>query len=918
MATRGRIHSINLVLRLVLPLLLAVSLSPAEAATRHARTPKTEQVVIRASDHAALTRVLITWPHTPEYQFAQAGDVVTITFARAGKADLGETAKLHLRDVASIEALTDTGKLIVEVKVKPGAKATAFKLGENVLVDAADPTPEAAAAAATPATTPQDAAAESQDKPAAASSGTNLHLALAPAARLAVFRRGDNLWLATDVTLANPPAFPDKLGPPTAVLATGGSIYRYHLKDPAGIVTAHQVKDGWDVGFGAEPDTTPGLSVKPEGDLNRLKISVANPGKVITATDPDLGDVLQIVPVGGPARVERSHSYPDIGLLASAQGVAFVRKGDGASVETDAARIIVNKVAALDLVAGNEDAPLFFDFATWRQGGPTRLWAYRAATQLQAATEPKPTQAAKDMLDLARAYTANGLGAEALGYLTYAQSLQDDLASSPDFLALRGAAAALADRPEIALPALNNSQLQTQAELRLWRGFAEADGTAEQQDDATTLMRGSSMIIEKYPPELQNRAALKLAELALRSDDLPTLQETANLLQRLPQTDDIQTAKAVLKATLLAKSPTPEQAIAAYDDAAKTTDPYWKAVASLLAVKTGLRDQTISATDAIRRLESLRYMWRGDDRERQTLLTLGGLYLDQGNFTQGLPILRQLMDIAPDTPVAAQAKDKIIAAVKQSFSADHSRDYSPLDVLTFYDTASDILPPDTLTSADFARLSQRLAEIGLMDRAADFLMPQLKTAQDAPRAELGARIAALRLLDDHPDAALKVLADTSSDKANDALKNERKLLQARAMSKTGQPFEALVLLQGVNSREADALRVDIAWGVQNWKEAAAALGRLAGPVLNGKLTDEQSNIVLNEAVAMSLGGDTAGLAQLNQDYGGPMLSTPRGNAFALLTSPSGDVRAPNVDAVKATVSGLDIFQNFLAGYHKAG
>jgi hypothetical protein len=912
-------------LRLFLLLAIAIPVSTAaDAASRHGKTAsqKIEQVVIRASDHAGLTRVLITWPHTPDYQFTQAGDTVTVSFARLAKADLGDTAKLQLRNIVSMTTATEGKRLIVQIKLKPGSKATAFKIGENVIVDAADPTGEDAAAAATAA---KEVPPDQKDKPAETPvvSTAALHFAVAAPGTIAVFKQGDFLWVATEATVAAAPmpsgSQGGNLGPGASLPATGGTIYRYRLKDAALPVVAHPVKDGWDIALGGDVDTQPGLAVKPEIDLNRLRIGVAGAGRVITTTDPDQGNALQIVPVAAPvARMERLHVFPEINILPSAQGVAFVRKGDGVTIETDPARIIANRVSMLNVVAGDEDAPLFFDFANWRQGGLDKLWAYRTAQQMKAAMEPTTGKAASDILDLARAYTANCLGGEALGYLTYAQFLQPDMADSPDFIALQGAAAALAGRPEISLPALANSQLQTQAELRLWRGYAEADGTPAQQDDALALLRGSGRLITRYPADLQTRVALKLAVLAVHSEDLPTLQEAIDVLQHAPVNPQTQAAIGVLKATLQSLSPTPEQAIAAYDEAAKTSDPYWHALASFLAVKAGLRDKTMSPADAIKRLDTLRYAWRGDEMEQQTLLQLGSLYLDQGNFTEGLAILRDLMALAADTPIAGEAKARIIAAVKQAFSPEHANDYSPLDVLAFYDSAADILPPDTLDSGDFGRLSQRLADIGLMDRAADFLEPQLKTTQDAAKAELGARIAALRLLDDHPEAALTVLADSNSDKAGDALKTERKLLQARAMSKTGKPFEALVLLQGTNSREADALRVDIAWGVQNWKEAAAALGRLVGPVQNGKLSDEQSNIILNEAVALSLEPDAPALAQLNQDYGELMLGTTRGNAFALLTSPSSDTRAPNVDAVKATVSGLDIFQNFLAGYHKAG
>ena len=808
----------------------------------------------------------------------------------------------------------------MELKLKPGAKAAAFKIGSNVIVDSADPVEDKASPAAEPAKPATVADKPAEAVPAAALVSASLHIPVNAPAGIAVFKRGGFLWIASDGNLGSLPvlagAVTSFLGPPLTLPVTGGTIYRYRLQDAATRVGAAPGKDGWDISFNTPPGTSPGLAIKSEADLNRVRIVVAAPEKPLTVNDPDLGDTILIFPLRAPdARVELSHLYPEANLLATAQGVAILRKSDSLTVVPETNRLLISKVSVLDLVGGSEDTPLFFDLAGWRQGGLTHLWDRRAALQLKAATEADPRLSAMDLIALARTDVANGFGAEALAYLAYIKTLRPELAESPDYIALEGAAATLAGRTETALADFANPQLQTQPELHLWRGLAAASGTPEQQDEALLLLRANARLIGKYPAELQGKFALALTLLALQAEDQPALQDAANILPDVPQTLAIQAAAGVVKASLLAQSPTPEKAIAAYDEAAKTSDPFWRAMASSLAIKAGMRDKTMSAKDAIARLDSLRYMWRGGEMEKQSIFQLGSLYLDQNDYVHGMPVLREVIDLASDTPLAGQAKDKIVEAVKRAFSAEHGDEYSPLDVLAFYDQTIDILPPNTLTPQDMAQLSHRLAEIGLVDRAADFLEPQLKTVQDAQKAQLGAQIAALRLLDDHPDAALKVLAETNSDKASDNLKTERKLLQARAMSKTGKPFEALVMLQGTNGREADALRVDIAWGVQNWKEAAAALGRLVGPV-NGQLTEQQSNIILNEAVALSLDKNTDALVQLHQDYGVPMMGTSRGNAFALLTSPNGDMRAPNVDAVKATVSGLDIFQNFLVGYHK--
>ena len=127
-------------------------------------------------------------------------------------------------------------------------------------------------------------------------------------------------------------------------------------------------------------------------------------------------------------------------------------------------------------------------------------------------------------------------------------------------------------------------------------------------------------------------------------------------------------------------------------------------------------------------------------------------------------------------------------------------------------------------------LSDRLAAIGVMDQAIALIQPQMESATDPTvKAKLGARIAALRLLDDKPDLALKALASSDLANIDDGLKTERKLLQARALFKSGKPDDAVAALQGLQSREADALRVEIAWSQKKWADAAAALARLAGP-----------------------------------------------------------------------------------------
>ena len=121
-----------------------------------------------------------------------------------------------------------------------------------------------------------------------------------------------------------------------------------------------------------------------------------------------------------------------------------------------------------------------------------------------------------------------------------------------------------------------------------------------------------------------------------------------------------------------------------------------------------------------------------------------------------------------------------------------------------------------------------------------------------------------------------------------------------------------------NSRYADLLRTEVYWKAQAWPQASRALQRLIkaiGAQPNQKLNERQALFVVNQAVAMALGGNERGTAKLVRDFGAAMGKTSFKDAFRLIASPdaTGLVDFRSVADKVTTVSNFD---KFMASYEK--
>jgi hypothetical protein len=253
------------------------------------------------------------------------------------------------------------------------------------------------------------------------------------------------------------------------------------------------------------------------------------------------------------------------------------------------------------------------------------------------------------------------------------------------------------------------------------------------------------------------------------------------------------------------------------------------------------------------------------------------------------------------------------ARLLQTFAAaladDAVHPLSPLDLVALSEENSDLLPAGEAGQALAGRLADRLVALDLPRRAAPILEKLMLAAPaGAARAELGGRLARLKLAQQDTVGALAALAASASDNLPAALLESRTLTFARATAASGALAPAVAALAALDTADAAELRAELLERAADWPAAEAALRAYADRIVppEGTLDDAQAHVLLRLAAAAAQAGDETTLTTLH-DHDGPRM--PQGQVaqmLKLLTERpvQGVADLPRVTAETALARGL--------------
>lgn len=742
----------------------------------------------------------------------------------------------------------------------------------------------------------------------------------------AVFQRGSAIWIVFDAEadLNLEEIAHGRRGHVIGYTTTRGEGYAAARIDVPDSTQAEVFREenAWRVVFSERIEAPPRpISVERDarrGTAARILVELDQPGEMIWVDDPAVGDTLAVVTghgeiQGAPAR----RDFVGMSLLPSSQGAAMEVMADDVTMTRQGDVIVFARPEGLvlsptsDSILANGrrslDSPAFMDFARWQ--GEGAYWPEYRELYAQAAQGDTT-----DRIALARFMIANGLAAETLGLIEVAIDRDPAVQGNAHAMALAGVASLMMGRIDEAHAAFSSPELRNDPGAAPWRAMIAAE--REEWEEASRRFAASREVLFDYSPEWQARFRVRHAETALELNDFAAAVEILREVEAAEPDRAVSARAALIEARLAGASGDTPRAIDRLERLSVSGLAQIEALALLDLYKLQIEHDLISPMEAVEALEMLRLRWRGDTTELETMTLLGQLYVREGQYSEGLQIMQTARAQFPDTRASRRTGQEMARIFNDLFLEGAADRLDPIEAVALFYEHSYLTPIGSDGDRMIRRLADRLVAFDLLEPAAQLLAHQVneRLREPAARARVGTDLAVIYLMDHRPSEALTVIRSTRVAGLPGDLVEERRVLEARALSELGRHEHALELIARDTSERARRLRADIAWARRDWPDA----GRRIEAALSDRwqedrdLTIDEQADVLRAAIAYNLADDRASIDRLTSRYGTHMAATDQAEAFDVLTSRnavSGDARIGDLARQIAGVDTLDAFMS---------
>ncbi len=747
----------------------------------------------------------------------------------------------------------------------------------------------------------------------------------------AAFRRGPNLWLLFD----RPPprnlvkalaAGAPHLGP-VRLIEDGEATVIVIGALPTVAPRLTREENSWQVDLRPRntlPQKALAAPVVEKGDYARVRFPLSGARRAYWVTDPDAGDRMVVVPTRGAGMgLALGYTYPQFRSLPTQQGVVLQPLTSSLEVAVVRTGVLVRDANGL-LVSGREqrrrlgtpgsaeESRRLFDLEAWRRGSLDDFQQIRGDL-MRAMVGADRERLGILRTDLARFYFAHGFDSEALGSLRVIDEEHPRLAQDPAHRLMQAASQWLIQDYRSAAAGLADASLAGEREALLWQ--AALASAAEDWEAAASAFALTGDLIDSYAPQVRLRLRLAAAEAFLKAGDdgAATLQIGALRRDDLGPREEAQIN--VIQGAIQLQRGNPEEARSLWSSVRDSRHRSSQARARLALIDLGLEDGSLSAQAAIEELERLRFAWRGDQFEFVLLRRLADLYAGQSRHREALHALRQAVTSFPDSPGARASAQRMREIFADIYRGPGDPAVPPLRALALYQEFRELTPAGPAGDRIIAALADRLVEVDLLDRAAELLDGQVRyRLEGEDKARIGARLALVHLLDRKPEASLAALEASDIEAPSEEVRLQRQQLRARAFAELDRAEEALKMLAGDESLDAETLRADIHWRLRRWPEAVASLSNLI-PLLPPRrpMTVDESQLVVNLAVALMLSNQAVELEDLDRRYGAAMAEGPHSDTFTLLV---GDGEKAAITSIADELSKVGRAQDFMANYRE--
>jgi tetratricopeptide (TPR) repeat protein len=885
--------------------------APTAAPEQHAAeiTPPTSETIAAQMKAGAKSEPAASPPPATEApKVHPPGSEPTVAEPAPNKAAAAESPK------KMVESMAAAPKSMAESPKTPPEAA------KKIAPAVAEPAPQAQAQAQAPGAATVEALRDSD--------GLRLTFSFGSSTPAASFRRGDTVWVVFDSTQAlDVEPIRAKggaiIGEVNRLPLEKGQAIRIRLNRPQMHSLSSDERSSeanWTLTFADKVMTPPQplMVIRNITDpaLANIAIPLSNPGLLHKLVDPDAGDTLLVVTAPPPVRgFIKRQDFVDLALLDSAQGIAIRPNSDSLAVEVGPGNVILGKPGGLMLSpvdATAERAPTavrpIFDIDEWRKNQDGDFMA-RQSELIAAAGAAEPESRARARLDLAVFYMSRGLYQEAKSETEFL--LADTKAEEPVALMVHAIASILVGRPGQGLKELANPAIGNNYDSQLWKALAFA--RQGKWADAREKFKNVEFAIASLPFDLQRIVTTDAMRASLEVRDYAGAAKRSSELDVVGVPADMKPEVAVLRGRLAEALGQDKDALDDYRFAVASSDRQAAAGGEQLEIGLKQRRGEISQADALRDLETLSAIWRGDAIEVKTLQMLSLIYSDTGHYRESLAAARAATKLEPNSEISRQVQDEASALFSQIYLSPKGDDLPPVDALGMFYEFRELTPIGRRGDEMIRRLADRLVAVDLLDQAAELLQYQVDhRLEGAARAQVAAKLAMVYLTNRKPDRAISALNSTRIADLSGELRQQRLLLEARAQSDIGRHDLALDIISNINGREAIRLRSDIDWAARRWREASEQIELYYGDRWRDfkPLNPVEKGDVVRAVVGYALAEDAIGLARFREKYAPLMSGETDKLAFDTASKPTGGNSADFATIAKLAAS-VDTLDGFL-------
>jgi tetratricopeptide (TPR) repeat protein len=750
----------------------------------------------------------------------------------------------------------------------------------------------------------------------------------------AVFRRADTLWLVFDS------AVPIDLGEvaaksggmiasATVTRSNDGQVVQLRL-DRAKLTSVGSEGPVWTVTIGdvALEPTRPLGTLRNMSGSARASVSIQfdRPSQLHRLADADIGDTLLVVTALAPARgFVKPQDFVEFRALASTHGVAIQPLADDVTAELSPERIIVTRPGGLVLseADGRGAAPLtpgaeprrsergaLLDSQVWAADRAANFHERQTELIRAAADAPNAARAAR-RLDLSRYYLARGMYAEAKGIVDLVANDERVVAEDGSPLVLRAIANIMLGRAPDAQKDLAQTIVGNRHDAPLWRAVASAQ--QGKWVEAREGLKAFDNTIATLPAELQREVCKQALRAAIEVRDFNDAANKLHELETLAIPAELMAEFDVLKGRVAEGIGRIGDALTFYHTASESAVRPAAATGKLREISLRHAIGEVKREDAVTSLEEFTAAWRGDETEAEALAMLARFYGEEGRYRDEFHLMKVALTAHPRSEMTRRIQDDAANTFEALFLTPKGDTLPAIDALSLFYDFRNLTPVGRRGDEMIRRLADRLVSMDLLDQAAELLQHQVDNRlQGAARAQVAVRLAVIYLMSRKPDRAIQTLRLTRAGDLPTELRNQRLMIEARALSETGRADLALEVVANIEGREVERLRADIMWKARRWRPAAEQIEKMLGERWRdaSPLTEPERADVLRGAIGYALAEETIGLDRFRQKYLPRVGDGADKRAFEIVTAPFA-ASAPEFAEIAKAIAAIDTLDTFL-------